>query len=102
MRYLAAVLLCASIPSFGASTFKGWISDSSCGVGNADKAQASRECARSCIKNGAKPVLVTLKDQKVLKLEGKFDALAHIDHPVEVVGDLSGDTLKVAEIRKAE
>jgi hypothetical protein len=102
MRYLAAVLLCASVPSFGASTFKGWISDSSCGAANADKAQASRDCARNCLKGGSKPVLVTLSDQKVLKLEGKFDALAHIDHPVEVVGELNGDTLKVAEIRKAK
>lgn len=47
-------------------------------------------------------MLVTAGDNKVLRLEGKFDALAHIDHPVEVVGELKGDTLTVAEIRKAE
>ena len=101
MRTLATLLLAAAMSASGATTVKGWISDSSCGASNFGKSAESRECARNCLKNGAKPVLVTLADKKVLKLAGTFDATQHIDHPVEVVGDLKGDTLTVTGIKKA-
>ena len=80
----------------------GWISDASCGAGNAGSKAESRECAERCIKGGAAPVLVTDADNKVYKLAGKFDALQHIKHKVQVSGTVKGDTLTVTEIKKAD
>lgn len=81
---------------------KGWISDASCGVSNANAKTESRECARNCIKGGAKPVFVTESGDKVYQLAGKTNVLDHIDHKVEVKGDVKGDTLTIVEIKKAD
>ena len=51
-----------------AAEFRGWISDASCGAGNAASNQAARECAERCIKGGSAPVFVTEKEQNVYKL----------------------------------
>lgn len=99
MRRLILASIC-TLPLL-AGEFKGWISDSSCGVGNASAKAENRDCAESCLKNGAKPVLVTDGDQKVLKLDGG-DVKGHIRHKVKITGELKGDTLKVAKIEKAD
>ena len=61
----ATLALAVAIP---AADFKGWISDASCGAGNAGSTQAARDCAERCIKGGAAPVFVTEKEQNVYKL----------------------------------
>ena len=47
-------------------SWDGWISDSQCGAKGANAAHAA--CAKKCIDGGAKPVLVTDKDQKVVAI----------------------------------
>jgi len=59
----------------------GWISDSSCGAANAKGNAESRECAKSCLKNGSTPVFVSDADQKVYKVAGK-DVKEHLDYKV--------------------
>jgi len=100
VRKLILASLCA-LP-LAAGEFKGWISDSSCGVGNAGGAADSRECAERCIRGGAHAVLVTDGEQKVFKLTGKVDALKHIKYKVKVTGEQKGDSIEVAKVEKAD
>lgn len=104
MRKLTYSLLTAILAAspLAAAEFKGWISDSSCGASNASGAAENRDCAERCIKEGAKPVLVTDGDGKVLTLSGKVDLKAHLRHKVKVTGDLKGETLTIKSIEKAD
>ena len=100
MRLLAATLFFAAGSAF-AGDLTGWISDASCGKANANAASESRECAKSCIKNGAAPVFVSDADGKVYKISGNADVKAHLDYKVTINGDVKGDTITIRENRKA-
>lgn len=91
----AAMALAGLAP---AAEFKGWISDASCGAGNAGSNQAARECADRCIKGGAAPVFVTEKEQTVYKVSNADLAKQHLKGKVQVTGELKGDTLVIAKI----
>lgn len=80
----------------------GWISDASCGAANASSKRESRECAKSCLKGGAEPVFVSDGDNRVYKVSGQADARQHLDYKVKVTGTVTGDTIVIREIRKAE
>jgi len=91
----AVLAFAAALP---AAEFKGWISDASCGAGNAGSAQAARDCAERCIKGGAAPVFVTEKEQNVYKVSNADMAKAHLKGKVQITGELKGDTLHIAKI----
>lgn len=95
-----SVLVLASLLAAGASAadLKGWISDSTCGAGNAGSGKAERECADRCIKNGATPVFVTEKENKVYQLSDAELAKKHIDGKVMISGEVKGDKIIVAKI----
>jgi hypothetical protein len=80
----------------------GWISDASCGTGNASSKKESRDCAERCIKNGAAPVFVSEADNKVYKIAGNAKLMDHVQHKVEVSGDVSGETITVKGIKAAK
>lgn len=84
-----------------AGSLVGWISDASCGASNASATAEARECAKRCIKSGAAPVFVSETDNKVYKLAGKTDTKDHMDHKVQINGEINGDTITVKEIKKA-
>jgi hypothetical protein len=44
---------------------------------------------------------VSEADKKVYKLAGKANAKDHLDHKVQISGDVKGDTITVTEIKKA-
>jgi hypothetical protein len=94
-------LILAAAP-MAAAEWKGWLSDSSCGASNANAEASSRDCAERCIKEGAKPVLVTDGDGKVLQLAGNVDWKTHLRHKVKVVGELKGATVTIKSITKAD
>ncbi len=95
--FTASMILTLSM-GMAAAEFKGWISDASCGAGNAASTQASRECAERCIKGGAAPVFVSEKEQNVYKVNNAELAKAHLKGKVQVTGELKGDTLHIAKI----
>jgi hypothetical protein len=101
MRQITATLFFAAAMASGA-TMTGWISDASCGAGNASAKAESRECAKNCLKNGAEPVFVSDGDNKVYKITGKSDVNTHLDYKVKITGEVKGDTIAIGEIRKAE
>ena len=91
-----------AISASAATTMKGWISDASCGSGNASSKAESRECAERCLKGGAPAVFVSEADQKVYKVADTKKVLDHVKYKVAVTGDVKGDTLTITEIKKAE
>ncbi len=46
-------------------------------------------------------MFVSAADNKVYKLAGKNNAKEHLDHKVQVSGEVKGDTITVTEIKKA-
>jgi hypothetical protein len=74
-------------------TVNGWIADSKCG---AKGANASAEaCTKKCLAAGAKMVVVTDKDQKVLTVDNPDALKGHEGHHVAVTGHVTGDAIHV-------
>lgn len=101
MHRLVVTLGLFAVSAAGAE-MTGWISDSTCGRSNGNGEASARECAERCLKEGAKPILVTDGDQKVYKLAGKPDVMTHLKHKVKVTGRVEGDTVTVESITKAD
>ncbi len=75
------------------ATVKGWVSDDKCGAKGAnDKAEA---CTKKCLAQGAKMVIVTDGDQKVLMVDNPDALKGHEGHHVAVSGTVSGDSIHV-------
>ncbi len=75
------------------TTVNGWVSDDKCGAKGAnEKAEA---CTKKCLGAGAKMVIVTDKDQKVLMVDNPDALQAHVGHHVAVTGHVSKDTIHV-------
>lgn len=75
------------------TTVKGWVSDDKCGAKGAnDKAEA---CTKKCLAAGAKMVVVTDGDQKVLMVDNPDALKDHAGHHVAVTGTVKGDSIHV-------
>ncbi|MCX6604000.1 MAG: hypothetical protein NTV52_10440 [Acidobacteria bacterium] len=96
LQVLALVALATA--SVNAADLKGWISDATCGTGNASSEKASRECTDRCIKNGAAPVFVTEADQKVYQVSDAELAKKHTAGKVMISGEVKGDKIVIAKI----
>ena len=82
------------------TTVNGYVADSKCGAKGANDKAA--ECTKKCLKEGAKMVVVTDGDQKVLTVENP-DALAgHEGHHVAVTGHVTGDSVHVESVKMIE
>jgi hypothetical protein len=74
-------------------TVNGWVSDDKCGAKGAnDKAEA---CTKKCLAAGAKMVIVTDKDQKVLAVDNPDALKGHEGHHITVTGEMKGDSIHV-------
>ncbi|HKR84908.1 MAG TPA: hypothetical protein VJS37_12075 [Terriglobales bacterium] len=80
-----------------ATTVNGFVSDSKCGAKGANAGAA--ECTKKCIKGGAKMVVVTDKDQKVLTVDNPDALTGHEGHHVAVTGQVSGDSIHVDSVK---
>ena len=91
---LSLVAFMVSIASASpAETVNGWVSDSQCGVKGA--AAGQEECTKKCIEKGAKMVVVTDSDQKVLTVDNPDALKGHEGHHVAVTGHVKGDSIHV-------
>src|SRR5687768_5953184 len=97
MRTRLLTLFCLASYA-AAATYTGWISDATCGAGNASSKPEARSCAESCIKGGAAPVFVTDSDQKVYKIADASKVKNHVKGKVKITGTLKGDTLTIAQV----
>lgn len=83
-------------------TFLGMITDAQCGARhNRYSGKRPADCARMCVRNGSKYLLVN-GDQKNI-LQGSEPALDHLaGQRASVTGTLNGDTIKVSSVAPIE
>jgi hypothetical protein len=74
-------------------TVKGWVSDSKCGAKGAHDGAAA--CTKKCLEEGAKVVVVTDGDQKVLAVDNPESLKGHEGHHIAVTGMVKGDSIHV-------
>jgi hypothetical protein len=74
-------------------TVNGWVTDSGCGVKGASGEHAA--CTKKCLEKGAKLVVVTDEDKKVLTVENPDALSGHEGHHVAVTGHINGDSIHV-------
>jgi len=80
-----------------ATTVNGFVSDSKCGAKGANAKAA--ECTKKCIKEGAKMVVVTDGDQKVLTVDNPDALTGHEGHHVAVTGTVTGESIHVDSVK---
>ena len=75
------------------ATVNGRVCDDKCGAKGAnDKAEA---CTKKCLAAGAKMVIVTDKDQKVLAVDNPDALKDHVGHHIAATGSVKGDSIHV-------
>jgi hypothetical protein len=79
------------------STVKGWVSDSQCGAKGAKEGHA--DCMNKCLSKGAKYVIVTDKDKKVLMVDNPDALKGHEGHHVIATGTVTGDSIHVDSVK---
>ncbi len=100
---LICLALCVMFMLIGVSfaadntTVNGYVSDSKCGAKGANAKAA--ECTKKCIKEGAKMVVVTDGDQKVLTVDNPEKLEGHEGHHVAVTGQVTGDSVHVESVK---
>lgn len=80
--------------------WKGWITDSRCGVAGAHP--GDKDCAKKCVQNGAKYVFVEDTSKKVFLLDPQDQVEAHAGDHVQITGTRVGHTLKFTAIHPLE
>ena len=80
-----------------AETVNGYVSDSLCGAKGANDKAA--DCTKKCLEKGAKMVVVTDGDQKVLTVDNPDALTGHEGHHVAVTGEVDGDSMHVDSVK---
>lgn len=95
--FLAALLL-FSANVFAGDPIKvtGFVGDDHCG---AKSGPDHADCARKCVKGGAKPVLIVGKKVYAISNPEKLGEL--VGDKVEVTGEVNGDTITIEKVSKA-
>lgn len=76
-------------------TINGVVSDSNCGA----KPGHTAECTKGCVGHGAKLVVVTDSDQKVLMVDNQDALKGHEGHHVAVTGEVNGDSIHIESVK---
>jgi len=82
------------------TTVNGYVADSKCGAKGANAGAA--ECTKKCLKAGAKMVVVTDGDQKVLTVDNPDVLTGHEGHHVAVTGTVTGESIHVDSVKMIE
>src|ERR1700752_326527 len=97
----AVLVLCFMVAVASAAdkstTVNGYVSDSMCGAKGANASHAA--CMTKCLGKGAKAVIVTDSDQKVVNVDNPDVLKGHEGHHVAVTGSLSGDTTHIDTVK---
>jgi len=78
-------------------TVNGWVVDDKCGAKGAHA--GAEECTKKCLAAGAKMVVVTDGDNKVLSVENPDALKGHEGHHVAVTGTMGKDSVKVESVK---
>ena len=79
------------------TTVNGYVSDSNCGVKGANASHAA--CMTKCLGKGAKAVIVTDSDQKIVNVDNPDVLKGHEGHHVAVTGQMTGDSIHVENVK---
>jgi type 1 fimbria pilin len=79
------------------TTVNGYVSDSNCGAKGANASHAA--CMTKCLGKGAKAVIVTDSDQKVVTVDNPDVLKGHEGHHVAVTGEMTGDSIHVENVK---
>ena len=79
------------------ATVNGYVSDSMCGAKGANASHAA--CMTKCMGKGAKAVIVTDTDQKVVTIDNPDAVKGHEGHHVSVSGAMTGDSIHVDSVK---
>jgi len=79
------------------ATVNGYVSDSMCGAKGAKADHAA--CMTKCLGKGAKVVIVTDGDQKIVNVDNSDALKGHEAHHVAVTGTMSGDSIHVDSVK---
>jgi hypothetical protein len=79
------------------ATVKGWVVDDKCGAKGANA--GAEACTKKCLAAGAKMVVVTDGDQKVLAVDNPDALKGHEGHHVSVTGTMGKDSIKVESVK---
>jgi len=80
-----------------ATTVNGWVSDDKCGAKGANA--GAEACTKKCLAAGAKLVIVTDKDQKVLMVDNPDALKGHEGHHIAATGHVTGDNIHVDSMK---
>jgi len=97
---VAVSLVCflmVALASAADTTVNGIVSDSQCGAKGANAGHAA--CMNKCLAKGAKAVIVTDGDQKVLAVDNPDVLKGHEGHHVAVTGAVSGDSVHINSVK---
>ena len=79
------------------STVKGWVVDDKCGAKGANA--GAEACTKKCLAAGAKMVVVTDGDQKVLMVDNPDALKGHEGHHMSITGTEKGDSIHVDSMK---
>jgi hypothetical protein len=101
MSCAAVSVLCFMVAIASAAdksaTVDGYVSDSMCGAKGANASHAA--CMTKCMGKGAKAVIVTDGDQKVVNVDNPEALAGHEGHHVAVTGPMTGDSIHVDSVK---
>lgn len=78
------------------TTVKGYVSDSMCGAKGTKESHA--DCMKKCLAKGAKAVIVTDGDQKVLTVDNPDVLKGHEGHHIAATGEVTGDSIHIENV----
>ena len=79
------------------TTVNGWVVDDKCAAKGANA--GAEACTKKCLAAGAKMVIVTDGDQKIIAVENPDALKGHEGHHVAVTGEMVKDSIKVASAK---
>lgn len=79
------------------ATVNGWVVDDKCGAKGANA--GAEACTKKCLAAGAKMVIVTDKDQKILMVENPDALKGHEGHHIAATGSVKGDSIHVDSMK---
>lgn len=88
--------LVAAVLAADTTSVKGYVSDSQCAAKGASESHAA--CMNKCIAKGAKYVIVTDGDKKVLTVDNADALKGHEGHHVTATGKVTGDSIHVDSV----
>ena len=79
------------------ATVNGWVVDDKCGAKGANA--GAEACTKKCLAAGAKMVIVTDKDSKVLMVDNPDALKGHEGHHIAATGSVKGDLIHVDSMK---